>query len=130
MNSFDQTTIEESLKSALTDIFGSTYKIYNSRPSSTSSTNDSFIVAKVSGSITDLSTYGKCTCGIHLFTKDLAGMKNTKKLSKMYSTLISGLASANGRLIFDINPTVVGDVPDDYGYTVRIINLQTTIKLQ
>lgn len=127
-NEFDQTSIENELKQIATTLSVST-KVWTSRPSSTTTTNDDFVVAKVSGRIVDYGTYGQCTCGFHLFAKDISGFKNTKKLSSMYKKLSAGLPQWQGKLLFEGTPTIICDMPDDYGYHVRIINIKTIIKI-
>jgi hypothetical protein len=128
INEFDQTTIEDELRLIATTLSVSD-KVYTSRPSSTTSTNNDFVVAKVSGKIIDNKAYGECVCSFHLFAKDIAGFKNGKKLSVMYKKLSSGLPQWQGKLLFEDKPIILSDMPDDYGYHVRIINIKTIIKI-
>lgn len=128
INEFDQTTIEDELRLIATTLSISD-KVYTSRPSSTTSTNNDFIVVKVSGKIIDNKAYGECVCSFHLFAKDISGFKNGKKLSIMYKKLSAGLPQWRGKLLFEDKPIILSDMPDDYGYHVRIINIKTIIKI-
>lgn len=127
MNNIDITTLEERLAEAV-KATGASDTVYTSRPKATTNTKDSFIVAKITGTVTDRGGIASCVCSVHLFAKDVGGFKNTKKLSLMYATLTNGLSMASGSLLFSGTPRIVADTPDDYGYHARIININTTIK--
>lgn len=127
MNVFDRTSIEDDLKSLVGSLDISS-KIYQNRPKASEQVQD-FIVVEC-GTITDRSTYGECTVSIYLFAKDIGNLKNGKKLSVMYRKLAEGLPPSYGQLLFDTEPRIIGDTPDDYGFHARIIDIQTTIKIQ
>lgn len=128
MNVFDLTAIEKELQEAVRAT-GASGTVYTSRPNAVPGTMDDFIVAKVSGQVTDRGAIGSCICSVSLFAKDLqGGFKNGTRLSLMQRRLTEGLALSTGSLMFSDTPRIVADAPDGYGYTARIINIDTTIK--
>lgn len=129
MNVFDITAIENSVRDIIRSLKISD-TIYPNRPKASNASTLDFIVVKVTGGITDRGAYGEATVAIDLFAKDINNVKNGKKLSLMYQKLILGLPTTKGNILFDNTPIVIGDVPDDYGYHARIINVKTTIKVQ
>ena len=129
MNDFDITDIETRMKTILRDDLAVSAKVFNNRPKSSDGTGNDFVVVKVSGAVRDEAAYGECMVYIHLFAKDLANQKNGKKLSAMYKKIADGIPPSDGRYIFDETPKVLGDVPDDYGFHARIIQLHTIIKV-
>lgn len=126
MNDFDITMIENEVKTILRNLKVSD-KVYNNRPKSSESASD-FVVAMVSGDVSDFNAYGKCMMSVYLFAKDNAGIKNSKKLSAMYQKIRGGFPSENGRLLFDIYPSIGSDIPDDFGFHRRLIRISITIK--
>lgn len=126
MNNFDITAIEDEVREIVRNLKVST-KVYANRPKATESASD-FIVVSASGGVDDLACYGECVIAISLFAKDNDHFKNGKKLSVMYNKLIEGFPASSGRLLFDTEPNVLGDTPDDYGYHARIIRFKVTIK--
>lgn len=128
MNDFDITAIENEVMDIIRSI-GVSAKVYPNRPKAAEPASD-FVVVMVSGSVQDRAALGECTVGVHLFAKDLNKVKNGKKLSFMYGRLLSGMPVESGRYIFDTEPTVLGDTPDDFGYHVRIIQFKTIIKIK
>ena len=128
MNNFDITQIEDSVKNLLRQL-DIADAIYDSRPKSAPQTQ-SFIVAKVSGSVMDMLTYGEFTLGIDLFAKNVRNLKNTAKLSYMYRKLMENLPATYDRLVFDNAPTVIGDAEDGFGFHARLINIKTIIKVE
>ena len=125
-NIFDITKIEESVKAAIAPLDISK-NIYFNRPKASMSVND-FVVIRVGGNISDKHTYGECVVYIDLFAKDTNSLKNGKKLSAMYQKFAKGFPASIDNLLFDTEPTIIGDTPDDYGYHARIIRIKTTIK--
>ena len=92
MNVFDLTAINDTLKEAVRST-GASKNVYSSRPKANVKTADDFIVAKVSGQVTDRGAIGSCVCSFSLFAKDLqGGFANEKKLSIMQRKLTEGLA--------------------------------------
>lgn len=126
INDFDITKIEDEVKKILRNLKVSD-KVYNNRPKATDSSSD-FVVAMVSGDITDRHAYGECVVSIYLFAKDIDSIKNSKKLSAMYQKIVKGFPASSGRLLFDINPMIGSDMPDDFGYHRRLIRVSTIIK--
>ena len=137
--SFNITYIEEGLTTIIKSL-NITQKVLNNRPKADMSVSD-FIVVKVSGGVDDLATYATAYIGVHLFAKDVQGLKNTAKLSYLYNSLVAGIPpeykvtrTVEGQVeelcsvLVDAHPNVVGDVPDDYGFHARILNFQVTIK--
>jgi len=127
MNVFDITDIENEIKE-LVESFGISSRTYCNRPKAAEQLQD-FIVVKC-GTISDRVAYGECTVSVHLFAKDIGNLKNGKKLSLMYRQFVENLPPEYGDLLFDTAPKILGDAPDDYGFHARIINIQTTIKIQ
>ena len=96
-----------------------------------------FVVVKVTGGITDKAAFGQTRLAVHLFARDIAEMKNSKKLSVMQKKLVNlplwiqpDTPGAGHGLLIDGNPRVVGDTPDDFGFHARIITFKVTIKVQ
>lgn len=130
MNDFDITDIETRLKEILRDEIKVSASVYNNRPKSADIGGNDFCVVKVSGTVVDHDAYGTCTIAIHLFAKDISNQKNGKKLSVMYKKLVKGLPYDDGRYLLDDTPKTIGDTADDYGFHVRILQLQTIIKVK
>lgn len=127
MNSFDITKIEEDVIKIVKSLKVSD-NVFPNRPKSNIHADD-FIIVSVSGGIVDRAGYGTCTISISLFAKDNSFFKNGKKLSLMYRKLIENFPAESGRLLFDTEPNIIGDTPDDYGYHARIIDIPTIIKI-
>lgn len=125
INDFDITAIEDEVRAIVRNLKVSD-KVYANRPKAAESSSD-FVVVKVSD-IADLAAYGECVVSIDLFAKDASGFKNGKKLSLMYQKLVNGLPASSGRLIFDTEPNILGDTPDDYGFHARLIRIKTIVK--
>lgn len=125
INNFDITAIEDEVRAIVRNLKVSD-KVYANRPKAADPSSD-FVVVKVSD-ITDMAAYGECIVSIDLFAKDASGFKNGKKLSLMYQKLVNGLPASVGKLIFDTEPNVLGDTPDDYGFHARLIRIKTIVK--
>lgn len=128
MNFFDITEIEGILKHIVRENRVSD-KVYISRPTANPDGNQDFVVAKVMGRVTDRGAYGECTCSFHLFAKDVSGEKNQAKLSVMQRRLYEAFPVERDGLVFSDAPTVMADTTDNIGYHVRIININTLIKV-
>jgi hypothetical protein len=127
MNNFDITDIEDTLKGIIREA-GVSQTVYSNRPKATPSPKDDFVVVSVSGRVEDVSAYGECRVLIYLFARDAQGFKNREKLSKMQKAFKDGLPGFEGKYEYNQTPAVLGDVPDDYGYHARVIELFVTIK--
>lgn len=127
MNNFDITDIENTLKGIVREA-GVSQTVYSNRPKATPTTKDDFVVVSVTGRVDDRSAYGECRVLIYLFARDAQAFKNGLKLSNMYSAFIAGLPGFSGKYEFDLRPSVLGDIPDDYGYHARVIELFVNIK--
>lgn len=127
MNVFNASVVEAELK-ALIIASGATETVYPNRPKSAPTKND-FAVARVTGAIEDMHTYGECVVEITLFAKDTANVKNSAKLTYMYERLVEGFYLETDDLIFESTPTILADVADDYGYHARILNVKTILKV-
>lgn len=128
INVLDITAIEEALCNAVRKA-GITEPVYTSRPNATANTADAFIVVHVSGNVVDSHALARCVASVNIFVRDIGGFKNTKKISLMYKTLVRGLALEDGALMFSNTPRIIAETPDSYGYHVRILNIDTTIKV-
>lgn len=126
MNDFDITAIKDEVIRLIRSL-GISKKVYPNRPKATEPAPD-FVVVSVIGTIVDKLAYGECTIGVSLFAKDLGEVVNDKKLSHMYQKFIKGFPASSGRLLFDTEPNVLGDTPDDFGFHARLIRIKTTIK--
>ena len=127
MNNFDITDIENTLKGIVREA-GVSQTVYTNRPKATPTPKDDFVVVSVSGRVDDVSAYGQCRVLIYLFARDAQAFKNGPKLSKMYSSFISGIPGFADKYEFDRRPSVLGDIADDYGYHARVIELFVNIK--
>lgn len=125
MNNFDISMIEDEVIGIVRNL-GISKKVYPNRPKEAEPSSD-FVVVRVDG-IDDLSAYGECTIAIDLFAKDIDHVKNRKKLSVMYQKLAKGFPASSGRLLFDPEPNILGDTPDDFGFHARMIRISATIK--
>lgn len=147
-NNFDITTIERGLVEMIRKCRVSK-NIYNNRPKSKVTTDD-FVVVSLSSSIEDMETYAVASVGIDLFARNVLNIKNGKKLKYMYDMLIDNLphkytltdasfqsesfddsfstGQAIAEFLLDSHPTILGDTPDDYDFTARIIELKIIIK--
>lgn len=130
MTDFDITELEDWLVELVRDRLGVSANVFTDRPKSLDAQVTDFVVAKVTGNVSDLSAYGRCVVAFHLFAKDAANRKNGKRLSVMYKKLLPGFPVEEGRYIFSGMPVLVGDVADDFGYHARILQIQTIIKNQ
>lgn len=124
-NNFDISEIRRTVMGIIKTL-GVSKKIYPNRPKVADTAND-FVVVEV-GAIDDMSTYGECTVTVSLFAKDIDHVMNDTKLSVMYRKIADGFPASEGRLLFDTEPNVLGDTPDDFGFHARIIRIKTTIK--
>lgn len=130
MNSlYDQSEIEQILINVVKKAKITENIFPGDRPQSIPVRMQDFVVVKVTGNILDNNAYGSTICSIDLYTKDLSGgIKNTKKLSSMYQRLVDGFTASSSNLLFN-NVRVIADVPDGYGFHIRMINIQTIIKI-
>lgn len=124
-NNFDISAIRKEVMGIVRTL-GVSKKVYPNRPKVAEPAAD-FVVVDV-GSVDDLAAYGQCTIELHLFAKDIDFVMNDAKLSVMYDKIAKGFPASSGRLLFDTEPNVLGDTPDDFGFHVRIIRIRTTIK--
>ena len=116
MNNFDQTAIEDAIGDVLYEA-GVSANVFHNRPKSSTKDLADFVAAIGQGFIS-----------VSLFAKDLANMKNTKKLSVMQEKTIRSIPGSIGEIIIDNRPNVLGDTPDGNGYHARIIEFSIIIK--
>lgn len=134
LNDFDISDIEWLVTGAVRTLNVSAH-VWNNRPKATDDSINDFVVVKVTGGITDKSALGKARIAIHLFARDVAEMKNSKRLSVMQKALESLPAqidppsgSSVKGIFIDGKPRIVGDTPDDFGFHARIISTSILIK--
>jgi len=128
MNVFDITELEDTIVRIVRDDLKVSGSVYSSRPKSAPQKPD-YVVARVSGGVEDMGTYGECRVVFELFAKNANNSKNGRRLSVMYRALVEGLPSYTGRYEFDNHPNVIGDTEDDFGFNCRIVSIKTTIKI-
>lgn len=126
INDFDITEIENEVVAIIRNL-GVSKRIYANRPKEADSASDFVVVSTLNG-VEDMSAYGQCVIRVNLFAKDIDSIKNGKKLSVMYQKLRSGFPASTRRLLFDTEWNILGDTPDDFGFHVRMIRINTTIK--
>lgn len=127
MNNFDQTRIEAAVAEVIR-MQGVSDKVFYNRPRSSTLDLKDFVVCHVTGAVKDLAAFGICTVSVHLYARDVSGMKNGERLSVMQSSLREGITPAIGDLLLDIRGIEpVGDVSDKNGYHVRMIMLNSVI---
>lgn len=126
INDFDITAIEDAFK-AIVKNGGVSATIYNDRPKS-ATTHDDFVVVMVSSNVQDMDAFGSASVGIHLFAKDVHNEKNKVKLGVMYRKLREAMIPEFDKYIVDMNPVVLPDVADDFGFHTRIVDFEITIK--
>ena len=126
MNVFDSTTIRDTVRAIVRNL-GVSKKVYSNRPKEAETASD-FVVVGISGSVEDMAAYGECVITISLIAKDIDSFINDKKLSVMYRKLAEGFPPAKDNLLFDTEWSILPDTPDDFGFHVRIIRINTTIK--
>ena len=125
-NNFDISAIRQEIITLVKDC-GASQKVLPNRPKATSPASDFVVVGLVNG-VSDMSAYGECIVRIDLFAKDVDGVINDKKLSLMYQKLVAGFPADSGRLLFDLEWNILGDIADDFGFHARMIEIKTTIK--
>lgn len=126
MKSYDISTLENVLRGIIRDANVST-TVYLNRPKATVGAKDEFVVVDVNGSLEDKNVYGRGTVYVYFFARDVQEEKNWKRLSLMYERFIAAMPLRSGRYIFDENPTLIGDVPDDYGFHARVLRMKVSI---
>lgn len=126
MNVFDITDLENAIKGIVLE-GGVTDTVFSNRPKAKDQGTD-FAVVSVTSGIDDLAAYGDTDISVDLFARDVNNVKNSKKLSKMYEALIAAMPAEIDRYMISTTPLVLPDVPDDYGYTARIVNFSVIIK--
>ena len=126
MNVFDTTDLENAIKRIVVN-GGVTSTVFSNRPKAKDQGSD-FAVVSLTSRTDDKACYGDTEIAIDLFAKDVNNVKNSVKLSKMYRALLAAMPAEIGRYLISTTPLVLPDVPDDYGYTARIVNFDVIIK--
>ncbi|MFT3994792.1 MAG: hypothetical protein QM660_10820 [Dysgonomonas sp.] len=102
--------------------------VVNESMSITKSLND-FVVVKVPTSVRDRAAIGECICRIEWFVRnEPSGLKNSVKLSAIYSKLESIFPIQNDTYVFDIYNDVMVLGNDNENFHVQAININTIIK--
>ena len=125
---YDQSEIEKTLRDMVKQAAVSENIFCGVRPKNTDKKMEDFVVVKVTGGITDMAAYGNTTCSIDLYVRDVGGIKNGAKLSAMFRKIDELIPRQQGKLLLN-NMRVIADVPDGYGFTVRMINIGTIIQI-
>lgn len=128
MNNFDPTSIETAVGDALYAA-GVSKNVLPNRPKSMQRDLTDFVVCHVTGSVEDLSAFGRCVVSVQLFARDVSGVKNAKKLSAMQKKVIGGMPRSVDGILIESTPVVVGDTTDNEGYHARIINYSLILKI-
>lgn len=124
---YDQSAIEDILKGMVQKAGISENIFKGSRPKTIEKTMNDFVVVKLTGSVSDMAAYGRTTCSIDLYVRNIAEEKNGNRLSVMFRKVDSLLPRQEGTLLLN-EPRTIADVPDGYGFTVRMINISTIIE--
>ena len=125
---FDQSIIEGKLAEIIRKSGISERVFQGHRPSATEEKMNDFVVVKVTGKIYDRLAYGDTVCSVDLFARDIRGLKNSKRLSEMYKKLNAVLPVTDEFLMLG-QATPIADTSDGFGFTVRMINIKTIIKI-
>lgn len=125
MNIFDTTDLQNTIKRIVKNRVSNT--VFSARPKAKDQGND-FVVVSLTSRIDDMAAYGDTELSVDLFAKDVNNVPNGTMLSKMYRALMAAMPAEVGRYMISRTPMVLPDVPDDYGYTSRIVNFQVIIK--
>lgn len=128
INDFNPSDIEDAVI-AMVKSSGAAGEVYSDRPQA-KTTSDAFAVVAVRGTVEDWAALGECVLEISLFARDVKMQKNSLKLSKMYDALIAGMKAEVGRYCIGVNPRVLGDAEDGYGFHARVLMFTITIKVQ
>lgn len=135
MKVYDSTRLEDAIRGLLVSA-GVCERVYSGRPKSKVQEN-AFAVVTLTDSIVDADTYADTHLGIHLFVRDVESEKNGRKLSYMQKMLEGCIPAEmdvmeDGEVvdsyIIDLNPLILPDVADDYGFHARILDFTITIK--
>lgn len=126
---YDINKIELELKAVVKNA-GLSLNVYTGdRPSIADTTQNELVVVRVSSTLSDMSAYGRCTCAIDMFAKDLSnGCKNGTKLSIMTQKAISMFPIKSSNYIFSCEPNIIPMGSDGFGYHVERIQITVLIK--
>ena len=132
---YDIQKIETVLRDAVYDggvsknvFMGQRPSVYKNSNSVTESLKD-FVVVKVPTSVRDRAAVGECICRIEWFVKnEQSGLKNSAKLSAIYTKLESIFPIQNDTYLFDIYNDVMVLGNDNENFHVQAININTIIK--
>lgn len=126
---YDINKIELELKAVVKNA-GLSLNVYTGdRPSIADTTQNELVVVRVSSTLSDMSAYGRCICGIDMFVKDLSnGCKNGTKMSIMTQKAISIFPIQSSNYIFSCEPNIIPMGSDGFGYHVERIQITVLIK--
>lgn len=124
----DQSMIEAKLVEIIKGAGISENIFSGQRPETVDEKMNDFVVAKVTGRIYDMQAYGDTVCSIDLYARNIRGLKNGKRLSAMYKKLNNILPLTDDFLMLG-QATSLADASDGFGFTVRMINIKTIIKI-
>ena len=125
---YDPTALENAVIDTLYTA-GVSANVFPNRPRSSERDLADFVVCRISGGVRDRGALAECVFNISLFARDVANMKNGKKLSVLQNKLHEALPYEIGSIVFKpYSFTVIGDAPDGNGYHARVINVQAFVK--
>ena len=128
MNNFDPTVIEKTLGDAIYSA-GVSQNVFPNRPRSSERDLSDFVVCHVNGKIQDRGALGECTFFVALFARDIANMKNGKKLSVMQEKLKSIDLEIENIVLQPFSFSPNGDISDRNGYHTRVFYINAFIKV-
>lgn len=123
---FDISALETAIKGIVKTAAVSA-NVYTNRPKA-AVPHDDFVVVSVSDNLEDKEAYAQTFVSVDLFSRDVKNEKNGAKLQVMFNKLVAAMPAESGNYLIDLNPTILPDVPDDFGFHARIIQYQITIK--
>lgn len=99
------------------------------RPNTGTEAMNDFIVVLVPTPLVDQAAYGQCSCRIEIFVKNLSkGLKNSPRLSVIFTKLNNIFPIKHKDYLFDIYPTMIPLGNDNNGFHVQAVNINTLIK--
>lgn len=124
---YDISTIEDALWKATTDAKVCSVVYPNRRPSTTTTTANSFIVVKSVTEIVDKTAFGKNICRIEIYAKQISGVKDSATISAIAKKVAALLPIITSKYEFVYLSNMSLGL-DSTGYDVEAYNLNVLIK--